>query len=67
MADGKEEQEEPKKPIKEPCQKYACAIQTCLKAKNYDQDKCQDAIEAMMKCCANLTTYSYICQGFNKK
>ena len=60
------EEVKPKKPIKEPCQKYACAIQSCLKAKNYDADKCQDVIEAMKSCCAKITTYSYICQGFNK-
>ena len=51
------------KPKVEPCQKFACAIQTCLKANNYQEDKCKEAIEAMKKCCSELKTYSYICQG----
>ena len=55
--------EELKKPDKEPCQRFACAIQTCLKSNNYDETKCQKAIEDMKKCCDKLTTYSYICQG----
>lgn len=63
---GKEEEEQ-KKPDKEPCQKYACAIQSCLKANNYNESKCEEAIEAMRKCCAKLTTYSFICQGMIQK
>ena len=61
MADKIEELK--KKPDKEPCQRFACAIQTCLKSNNYDETKCQKAIEDMKKCCDKLTTYSYICQG----
>ena len=61
MADDKSR--EPKKPEKEPCQRFACAIQTCLKSHNYDETKCEAAIEDMRKCCAKLTTYSFICQG----
>ena len=62
--DGKKEQKCP--PTIEPCKKYACAIQKCLESNNYNQDKCEYAIEAMRKCCANLTTYSYICEGMVK-
>ena len=47
----------------EPCQKYACAIQGCLKSNNYDEKKCEAAILAMIKCCDNLTSYSSICKG----
>ena len=53
--------------VREPCQKFACAIQKCLAANNYDEDKCKDAKEAMKKCCSKLTTFSYICQGFNNE
>lgn len=53
----------PEKPKKEPCQKFACAIQDCLKANNYDEKKCEDAIQAMKKCCDELKTYSFICEG----
>ena len=62
---AKDKIEELKKPEKEPCQRFACAIQTCLKSNNYDEAKCQKAIEDMKKCCDKLTTYSYICQGKN--
>lgn len=55
------------KPTKEPCKKYACAIQDCLRQNNYQESKCLEAIEAMKKCCRGLTTYSFICEGMLEK
>lgn len=63
MAEERKSEKTPEKPKKEPCQKQACAIQSCLKANNYQEEKCLEAIEAMKNCCAKLTTYSFICQG----
>lgn len=34
----------------DPCQKLACAIQTCLAKNHYQEDKCAHAIEAWNKC-----------------
>jgi hypothetical protein len=53
--------------FKEPCKKYACAIQDCLNKNKFNQEKCEDAIEAMRECCRNLKTYSFICQGMIDK
>ena len=61
-----EKEEKLKKPEKEPCQRFACAIQVCLKNNNFDDTKCQAAIEDMRKCCEKLEKqqiYSFICQG----
>ena len=61
-----EKSSELKKPEKEPCQRFACAIQVCLKNNNFDDNKCQAAIEDMRKCCEKLekqNIYSFICQG----
>ncbi|GAA5959966.1 hypothetical protein JCM8115_004477 [Rhodotorula mucilaginosa] len=35
-----------------PCHPEACKIQNCLLSNNYQQDKCEDAIANLYKCCA---------------
>lgn len=32
------------------CHPYACAIQSCLKRKNYDEKKCREEIEKWKEC-----------------
>ena len=63
--------EKRKNPPKDPCQKYACAIQDCLKANNYDEKKCEAAILALNKCCEGLKCpydkMSVVCEGMKKR
>ena len=33
------------------CKTEACAIQTCLSKNHYQGEKCQEPIQALMKCC----------------
>ena len=35
----------------DPCQKYACELQVCLQKNNYQEDKCQETIKRLVKCC----------------
>ncbi|KAI8147659.1 hypothetical protein BJV82DRAFT_596409 [Fennellomyces sp. T-0311] len=37
-----------------PCQKYACDIQDCLSKNNYQESKCERAIQALRQCCEEL-------------
>ncbi|KAJ7330652.1 Cx9C motif-containing protein 4, mitochondrial [Desmophyllum pertusum] len=51
-----------------PCQKEACAIQKCLQEYSYQEDRCQDVIEAMKKCCfRNSAINTDLCLGFKKE
>lgn len=52
-----------------PCKKEACLIQTCLKDNDYQQDKCEDIINQMIKCCFSTPDASGLihCSGFLKK
>ncbi|WAR28210.1 S40A1-like protein [Mya arenaria] len=50
----------------DPCQKQACAIQDCLQAKDYQEDKCSDIIQAMVACCEKFGDKSGCCSGFLK-
>ncbi|CAH3158416.1 unnamed protein product [Porites lobata] len=48
-----------------PCQKEACAIQKCLQEYNYQEDRCQQVIETMKKCCSrNSAINTELCLGF---
>jgi hypothetical protein len=33
------------------CKKEACAIQTCLKNNDYQQQMCSAAVKALVECC----------------
>ncbi|XP_077987444.1 cx9C motif-containing protein 4-like [Glandiceps talaboti] len=49
----------------EPCKKYACEIQRCLKAHKYNETACRDVIRQMAKCCEKFGTEdSDCCSGF---
>jgi hypothetical protein len=49
------------------CKKQACAIQFCLQANGYRDDRCQKEVESLIKCCQQLPVYhlkhSETCQG----
>ncbi|XP_068193608.1 cx9C motif-containing protein 4 [Antennarius striatus] len=51
-------------PQKDPCQKQACAIQTCLQANKYVESMCEDLIREMRRCCETQTGKSICCSGF---
>ncbi|XP_008281321.1 cx9C motif-containing protein 4 [Stegastes partitus] len=51
-------------PLKDPCQKQACAIQHCLQANKYNESKCEDVIREMRRCCQAQTGNSICCSGF---
>ncbi|PNW73672.1 hypothetical protein CHLRE_13g568025v5 [Chlamydomonas reinhardtii] len=46
------------------CKLAACAIQSCLAAKDYDQRKCAKEIQALVQCCQYLSEPSVHCKGF---
>ncbi|XP_010728798.1 cx9C motif-containing protein 4 [Larimichthys crocea] len=51
-------------PQKDPCQKQACAIQTCLQANKYVESMCEDVIREMRRCCEVHAGHSICCSGF---
>lgn len=50
-------------PIKDPCKPRACDIQACLKAHNFQEDRCKHTIEALIECCRKWGNKSYVCNG----
>ncbi|KAH3821910.1 hypothetical protein DPMN_123678 [Dreissena polymorpha] len=54
------------KPSTDPCQKYACKIQTCLQAMNYQEDKCELVIDSLVECCEKYGARYNCCSGFLK-
>jgi len=48
-------------PKADPCQKYACKIQDCLQANNWQENKCQTAIENLRKCCERFQHLDQVC------
>ncbi|XP_035470510.1 cx9C motif-containing protein 4 [Scophthalmus maximus] len=52
-------------PLKDPCQKQACAIQTCLQANKYVESMCEAVIREMLRCCETQAAGNSICcSGF---
>lgn len=50
-------------PQKDPCKPFACKIQECLRANNYQESACEEAIESMRQCCVKWGTESFVCNG----
>ena len=49
---------------RDPCQKYACELQVCLKNNNYQESKCQKALDRLVKCCTLWREESFkVCSG----
>lgn len=51
---------EPKKSneTKDPCKKYACELQYCLQANNYNQVRCESIVNKLKQCCQSTYTAS---------
>ncbi|KAK7580324.1 hypothetical protein V9T40_000953 [Parthenolecanium corni] len=52
-------------PPDNPCKKYACMIQKCLKENNFRDDKCLHFIELLENCCAEQTERTVSCPDIN--
>ncbi|GFO38312.1 Cx9c motif-containing protein 4, mitochondrial [Plakobranchus ocellatus] len=53
---------------KDPCKTYACALQSCLSANDFQESKCKAAIDALYECCAKFGTKdSIVCSGIHPK
>ncbi|CAH0545753.1 unnamed protein product [Brassicogethes aeneus] len=50
-------------PKKDPCKAFACRIQSCLTANNFQEKKCLHEIEEMKRCCRVWKDKSFVCQG----
>ncbi|CAI9736982.1 Hypothetical predicted protein [Octopus vulgaris] len=48
----------------DPCKKLACQIQACLQENRYQEAKCQEVINLMLKCCEKYGAKSNCCDGF---
>ena len=53
-----------KKGSHDPCKKESCDIQRCLNEHNFDDQRCLDTIEMMLKCCRVWREKSICCSGF---
>ena len=50
----------------DPCQKFACELQVCLQKNNYQESKCQEAIQRLVKCCQIWKEESFkVCSGID--
>ena len=58
-------------PAKAKCQKFACAIQTCLNRNQNNANKCQDALKLLEECCIQTSrkgvNEQIPCSGFTKQ
>uniref|UniRef100_A0A2C9M6M1 Cx9C motif-containing protein 4, mitochondrial n=1 Tax=Biomphalaria glabrata TaxID=6526 RepID=A0A2C9M6M1_BIOGL len=53
-------------PLQDPCQKFACDLQSCLRVNDYQEWKCQHVIQALYNCCSNCGKgNSVVCSGIN--
>ncbi|KAK9449421.1 uncharacterized protein V1518DRAFT_415954 [Limtongia smithiae] len=46
--------EEPAEPSPTVCHAEACAIQDCLRRRNFSETRCAQAIDALYACCARM-------------
>ena len=52
-------------PKTHPCRKAACRIQLCLQENIYQQEKCEEVIQKMIKCCHEMNVMDSVqCSGF---
>ncbi|KAF7996875.1 hypothetical protein HCN44_002521 [Aphidius gifuensis] len=49
----------------DPCKKYACKLQTCLKDNVYQPSRCEKVIEELRQCCI-INSESLVCEGIDK-
>ncbi|OQV15602.1 hypothetical protein BV898_10191 [Hypsibius exemplaris] len=48
---------------KDPCQSEACNYQTCLKANNWQESKCEGKFAEILACCRKYREASALCLG----
>ncbi|XP_047999888.1 cx9C motif-containing protein 4 [Leguminivora glycinivorella] len=51
----------------DPCKKFACEIQRCLVANNFQEVRCDAVFEAMRQCCLKHKPVSLVCSGYDLK
>ncbi|XP_043279299.1 cx9C motif-containing protein 4 [Venturia canescens] len=49
----------------DPCKKYACKLQTCLKENVYQPSRCGAVIEELRQCCIKHSPESLVCEGID--
>ncbi|XP_074102759.1 cx9C motif-containing protein 4 [Cotesia typhae] len=49
----------------DPCKKYACKLQTCLKDNVYQPSRCETVIEELRQCCIKYFDKSLVCEGID--
>lgn len=50
-------------PKKDPCKRFACKIQDCLSANDYQVSACKEVFEEMRQCCIKWKQESFVCDG----
>lgn len=52
---------------KDPCKKFACAIQRCLVENDFQEVRCDKVFEAMRQCCIKFKpiNVSLVCEGYD--
>ncbi|KAK0081099.1 hypothetical protein PV325_012794 [Microctonus aethiopoides] len=49
----------------DPCKKYACQLQTCLRDNVYQPSRCEAVIEELRQCCIKHSDRSLVCEGID--
>ncbi|XP_017839402.1 cx9C motif-containing protein 4 [Drosophila busckii] len=50
---------------KDPCKPYACRIQACLSANDFQERRCAEELEQMRQCCLKWHKESLCCSGID--
>ncbi|XP_034171532.1 cx9C motif-containing protein 4 isoform X1 [Osmia lignaria lignaria] len=49
----------------DPCKKFACKLQQCLKDNVYQPSRCESVIEEIRQCCIHHSAVSVVCDGID--
>ncbi|KAF3430795.1 hypothetical protein E2986_08262 [Frieseomelitta varia] len=49
----------------DPCKKFACKLQQCLKDNVYQPSRCEEVLEEIRQCCIKHSTISVVCDGID--
>ncbi|XP_076383597.1 cx9C motif-containing protein 4 [Megalopta genalis] len=49
----------------DPCKKFACKLQQCLKDNVYQPSRCDEVIEEIRQCCIKHKSHSIVCEGID--
>ncbi|XP_075211344.1 cx9C motif-containing protein 4 isoform X2 [Lycorma delicatula] len=50
---------------KDPCKRFACDIQKCLKENSFQEERCVKWIEYLRECCVKWKADSISCSGID--